>query len=87
MPLWPVICKIYTMHIDEIRECWLLLNNRQGSPAAIAQDTIDRILAQYDAASRYYHNTHHLSDLLYLQQQYAPLIVDNDSLLFAIYFS
>lgn len=74
------------MHINEIREYWLLLNNRHGSPAAIALDAINRILAQYGAATRHYHNTHHLSDLICLQQQYAPLIVDNDSLIFAIYF-
>lgn len=84
--LWPVICKIRYMQTDEIREYWLLLNDRHGSPPSIAQHAIDRILALYSAADRYYHNTRHLSDLITLQQQYAPFIVDNDSLLFAIYF-
>lgn len=74
------------MQINEIREYWLLLNSRYGSTGPLATDTVNRILAQYGAEDRYYHNTHHLSDLICLQQQYAPFIVDNDSLLFAIYF-
>ncbi|GEP93767.1 HD domain-containing protein [Chitinophaga cymbidii] len=74
------------MQINEIREYWLLLNSRHGSAGPLATDTVNRILAQYGAEDRYYHNTRHLTDLICLQQQYAPFIVDNDSLLFAIYF-
>lgn len=74
------------MQTDEIREYWLLLNDRHGSPPSAAADEIERILAQYSAPGRYYHNTRHLGNLLTLQQQYAPLIVDNDSLLFAIFY-
>lgn len=75
------------MHRDSIKNYWLLLTNRTSARNPnLALQTIDRIIKRYSAPGRHYHNTSHLSDLICLQQQYAPLIVDNDSLLYAIYF-
>ncbi len=74
------------MHIDEIQKYWLLLTHRQQAASDTALKTIEKIIRQYSGAGRHYHNTAHLSDLLYLQQQYASAIQDNDSVLFAIYF-
>jgi predicted metal-dependent HD superfamily phosphohydrolase len=74
------------MHITEIKENWMQLTDRWGVHTAVAQAGIDRIIDHYSAAGRHYHTIAHLSDLLCLQQQYAPLIIDNDSLLYAIFF-
>lgn len=74
------------MQPEAIRKCWMDLNQRCGSPAPVAWHEIDRITFQYSTHGRHYHNLDHLADLLLLQRKYAPLILDNDSLLYAIYF-
>lgn len=74
------------MQPDAIRKHWMTLNQRCGSPAATARHEIDRLILRYSTFGRHYHNLDHLTDLLALQHQYAPLILDNDSLLYAIYF-
>jgi len=75
------------MHRDSIKNYWLLLTDRTSAHNPnLATQTIERIIKRYSAPGRHYHNLEHLSDLICLQQQYAPLIVDNDSLLYAIYF-
>lgn len=75
------------MHTDSIKNYWLSLTNRTSARNPnLALQTIDRIIKRYNAAGRHYHNLSHLSDLIHLQQQYAPFIVDNDSVLYAIYF-
>ncbi|WP_346319906.1 hypothetical protein [Chitinophaga sp. YIM B06452] len=74
------------MHIDEIKKYWALLSHRTTANSAAARPAIERIIRQYSANGRYYHNIDHLSDLICFQQQYAPLIMDNDSIIYAIYF-
>lgn len=75
------------MHTDEIRKYWLLLTDRTSTRNPdLAIKAIERIIDRYSASGRHYHNMDHLSSLVYLQRQYAHLIVDNDSLLYAIYF-
>lgn len=74
------------MQPEAIRKYWLDLNQRCGSPAAAAWHEIDRLILQYSTFGRHYHNLEHLASLLTLQHRYAPLILDNDSLLFTIYF-
>lgn len=75
------------MHTDSIKNYWLLLTNRTSARnPGLASQTIEKIIKRYSAPGRHYHNMAHLSDLICLQQQYAPFIVDNDSLLYAIYF-
>lgn len=74
------------MHINEIKQNWMQLTSRTGSNGEAALAGIDRVIKQYSAMGRHYHNLEHLSDLICLQQQYAPLIIDNDSLLYAIFF-
>lgn len=74
------------MDTHDIKECWWRLNERLNTPALLAEEEIDRIMDQYNGASRYYHNIYHLADLIYLHREYAPLIVDNDTVLFAIYY-
>lgn len=75
------------MHTEEIRKYWVLLTNRTSARNPdLAHKTIERIIKKYSGSNRHYHNIDHLSNLVYLQRQYAPFIVDNDSLLYAIYF-
>ncbi|MRG46996.1 hypothetical protein GFS24_17875 [Chitinophaga sp. SYP-B3965] len=75
------------MHTDSIKNYWLLLTNRTSARnLTFASQTIEKIIKRYSAPGRHYHDMAHLSDLICLQQQYAPFIVDNDSLLYAIYF-
>ncbi|AWO00409.1 hypothetical protein DLD77_01140 [Chitinophaga alhagiae] len=74
------------MQIAEIKENWMQLTSKTGCTTESALTGIDHIIRQYSAAGRHYHNLEHLCDLLYLQQQYAPLVIDNDSLLYAIFF-
>ncbi|MGN7720959.1 HD domain-containing protein [Chitinophaga sp. 22620] len=74
------------MQIDEIKNYWMLLSERSTADYNTSGPAIDRIIRQYGASGRYYHNTGHLSDLICFQQQYAPMIMDNDSMIYAIYF-
>ncbi len=74
------------MHIAEITDIWMQLAVRTGCTNTYADIGIQHIIRRYSAAGRHYHNLEHLSDLLCLQQQYAPDIIDNDSVLHAIFF-
>ncbi|WP_126247220.1 HD domain-containing protein [Chitinophaga rhizosphaerae] len=74
------------MQPDAIRKYWMDLNQRCGSPPQAAWHEIDRITFQYSTHGRHYHNLDHLAELVKLQRQYAPLLLDNDSVLYAIYF-
>lgn len=77
---------LYNMQIAEIKQHWMQLASKTGATSEVALAGIEKIIRQYSAAGRHYHNLEHLSNLLCLQQQYAPLIIDNDSLLYAIFF-
>lgn len=74
------------MQIAEITEIWMQLAARTGCTTTYANTGIRNIIRQYSAAGRHYHNMDHLGDLLCLQQHYAPEIIDNDSVLHAIFF-
>lgn len=74
------------MQPEAIRKYWLDLNQRCGCPPPVAWHGIDRLMMQYSTFGRHYHNLEHLADLLTLQHQYSPQIVDNEALLYAIYF-
>lgn len=74
------------MRTDEIKTYWMLLSQRTTADAGTCLPAIDRIIRQYSASGRHYHDLGHLSDLICFQQQYAPMIMDNDSMLYAIYF-
>lgn len=74
------------MRTDEIKTYWALLADRSTADPDAFRPAIDRIIRQYSANGRHYHNLEHLSDLLCFQQQFAPMIMDNDSVLYAIFF-
>jgi predicted metal-dependent HD superfamily phosphohydrolase len=74
------------MRTDEIKTYWMQLSQRATADSDTALTAIDRIIRQYSAGGRHYHDLGHLSDLICFQQQYAPLIMDNDSMIYAIYF-
>ncbi|MBO9155395.1 hypothetical protein ACFOTA_24500 [Chitinophaga sp. GCM10012297] len=74
------------MRTDEIKTYWMLLSDRNTADADTSLQAIDRIIRQYSASGRHYHNLEHLSDLICFQQRYAPMIMDNDSMAYAIYF-
>lgn len=74
------------MPIEEIKNHWFTLMQRIQCNDGIALAGLSNILRNYTAEDRHYHNLRHISDLIELQQHYAPVIVDNDSVLLAIYF-
>jgi predicted metal-dependent HD superfamily phosphohydrolase len=65
---------------------WQQLLQQYTSQQPLIDEGFNMITAHYNEVSRHYHNLQHLQTLLHLQQQYAGIITDNDSLLFAVFF-
>jgi len=77
---------IYTMDFNQIKAIWVACTKQFSAPENMIMDAFDHLVAQYSTKKRHYHNLHHISALLALQQQHATLITDNDTMLFSIFF-
>lgn len=65
---------------------WQQLLKPYTQDLSLIEEGFQMIITRYTEAHRHYHNLHHLHALLQLQQAYADVITDNESLLLAIFF-
>lgn len=65
---------------------WQQLLKPYTQDLSLIEEGFQMIITRYTETHRHYHNLHHLHALLQLQQAYADVITDNESLLLAIFF-
>lgn len=74
------------MAIAELKQSWKDLVSRYCTNESLINSTFDKLVEEYSAPGRYYHNLQHLQTLLALQRTYAHDIRNNDVLQLAIFF-
>jgi predicted metal-dependent HD superfamily phosphohydrolase len=74
------------METSQLKATWVALTRPYTTQDAIVQDMFNQLIKSYAGPKRHYHNLHHISALLSLQQQHTSLITDPDVLQFSIFF-
>lgn len=74
------------MLTEILHASWQQLLKPYTQDQSLIEDGFQMIITHYTEAHRHYHNLHHLHALLQLQQAYADVITNNESLLLAIFF-
>lgn len=69
-----------------LQHTWRELLSRYSTDEQLINRTFDELVTHYSAPGRFYHDVSHLQALLALQQEYAPMIRNNDILQLAIFF-
>lgn len=74
------------MPVTALKQTWQELMSRYCTNEALINSEFDKLLDQYSAPGRYYHNLQHLEALLALQRAYAADIRNNEVLQLAIFY-
>jgi predicted metal-dependent HD superfamily phosphohydrolase len=74
------------MPIAVLKQTWQELVSRYCTNEQLINGEFDKLVGEYSAPGRYYHNLQHLQALLSLQRTYAYNIRNNDLLQFAIFY-
>ena len=74
------------MPVDALKQTWQELMSRYCSNEELINSEFDKLVGQYAAPGRHYHNLQHIEALLTLQQAYASDIRSNEVLQMAIFY-